>query len=51
MADAPSPNKKQSILPHINAIIFFSLVGIAMIVAYFVFLQKSTGVVENSLKV
>jgi flagellar basal body-associated protein FliL len=42
---------KKSLLPHIISIVFFTLIAIAMIVVYFVFLQKSTQVVEESLKV
>jgi hypothetical protein len=51
MADASRSNKNKSILPHVSTIILFSLIGIGMIVAYFVFLQMSTGAVEDSLKV
>jgi hypothetical protein len=51
MADASPSNKNKSILPHVSTIILFSLIGIGMIVAYFVFLQMSTGKVEDSLKV
>lgn len=41
----------KSIIPHVISMIFFLLIGITMIVVYFVFLQRSTGVVEDNLKV
>jgi hypothetical protein len=44
-------SSKKSILPHVVSIVFFALIAIAMVVLYFVFVQRSASVVEESLKV